>query len=166
MRIFEGSGRLTLRVLASNTRERTITALGGTNNLLGQLTAGAQPKWRLFNTLTYNSDSSRTQLAMRYIGPGVLDNRNIECTTTCPTATAARPTINDNSIDRVTYFDLSQTFKIKAGARTAEFYGVVENLFDKDPPVAAVASFLFPGATANFHDVIGRRFRLGFRFEY
>lgn len=159
-------GRLTLRVLASNTLKRSITAMGGTTNLLGMIAAGHSPKWRWYNSLTYDSDAIRTQLSMRRIGAGVLDNRNIECTTGCPAATPANPTIDNNRIKGATYFDLSQTFKVKLGERDAQFYGIVENLFDKDPPVAAIGSFLFPGATANFHDTVGRRFRIGFRFEY
>ena len=74
--------------------------------------------------------------------------------------------IDDNSVDGVTYFDLSHTFKIKTGAKDAELYAVVENLFDKDPPIVAVASFLSPGASGVYHDLVGRRFRIGFRFEY
>ncbi|MDO9370223.1 MAG: TonB-dependent receptor [Sphingopyxis sp.] len=162
-------GRLSLRVLASNTRERTITALGGTIDYLGMvgtLGAGAPPKWRWLNTLAYDSDAMRTQLTMRRTGAGVLDNRNIECSSACPTSTAANPTVDHNKIKGVTYFDLSQTFKIRPGGKEAEFYVAVENLLDRDPPVVALASFLAPGASGVFHDLVGRRFRIGFRFEY
>ncbi|WP_411339832.1 TonB-dependent receptor [Sphingopyxis sp. J-6] len=162
-------GRVNLRVLASNTRERTITALGGTIDYLGMvgtLGAGAPPKWRWLNSLSYDSDAMRTQLTMRRVGAGVLDNRNIECTSACPTSTAANPTIDNNKIKGVTYFDLSQTFKIRPGGKEAEFYVAVENLLDRDPPRVALASFLAPGASGVFHDLIGRRFRVGFRFEY
>ncbi|MCP3731009.1 TonB-dependent receptor [Sphingomonas sp. MG17] len=162
-------GSFTLRMLASNTRERTITALGVTTNYLGmvgQLGAGGPPKWRWMGSATYDSDFMRTQLTMRHIGSGVLDNRNIECTTGCPASTTARPTIDNNQVKSATYFDLSQTFKIKTGGKDAEFYVVVENLFDRDPPVIALASFLAAGAGGVYHDLIGRRFRVGFRFEY
>jgi iron complex outermembrane receptor protein len=162
----EDSGRLSLRVLASNTRERETVALGGTTNQLGMLASGHPPKWRWYNTLSYASDFMRTQIAMRHTSAGVLDNRYVECTTSCPNATAAAPTIDNNRIAAATYFDLSQTFKIRFGGHEAELYGVIENLFDKDPPVAAIASFLFPGATGNYHDTIGRRFRVGVRFDY
>lgn len=162
----ESGGRITLRVLASQTLERSITAFGVKQDLRGMLANGHPPKWRWFNTLTYDSPSVRTQIAMRHTSAGVLDNRYTECATGCPASTAARPTINSNRIEAATYFDLSQTFKIKTGGSDAEFYMVVENLFDQDPPVAPVASFLFPGATGNYHDTIGRRFRVGVRFEY
>jgi outer membrane receptor protein involved in Fe transport len=150
-------GRISLRVLAANTRERTITALGGTTNYLGMvgaLGAGGPPKWRWLNTLTYDDSTMRTQLTMSRVGSGVLDNRfktGID--------------IDNNYIAGVTYFDLSQTFKIKVGGRNAELYGVVENLFDRDPPVIG-SSFLSSGTGGVYHDLIGRRFRVGFRFEY
>lgn len=150
-------GRISLRVLASNTRERTITALGGTTNYLGmvgQLGAGGPPKWRWLNSVTYDDATMRTQLTMRRVGEGVLDNRfrtGID--------------INDNRIAGVTYFDLSQTFKIKVGGKSAELFGVVENLFDRDPPVIG-SSFLSSGTGGVYHDLVGRRFRIGFRFEY
>jgi iron complex outermembrane receptor protein len=152
-------GRISFRVLASNTRERTITALGGTTNYLGmvgQLGAGGPPKWRWLNSVTYDSDVMRTQLTMRRVGSGVLDNR-----------WKTGVDIDNNRVAGVTYFDLSQTFKIKTGGgKDAEFYAVVENLFDRDPPVLALASFLAAGAGGVYHDLVGRRFRVGFRFQY
>ncbi|MDX3899250.1 MAG: TonB-dependent receptor [Sphingobium sp.] len=151
-------GRITLRLLASNTRERTITALGGTTNLLGMvgmLGSGGPPKWRWLNSLTYDDSSIRTQLTMRRVGAGVLDNR-----------WKSGVDIDNNRVAGVTYFDLSHTFKIKAGGKDAEFYAVVENLLDRDPPVLALASFLAAGAGGIYHDLVGRRFRVGFRFEY
>jgi hypothetical protein len=75
--------------------------------------------------------------------------------------------IDNNRVAGVTYFDLSQTIKIKTrGGKDAEFYAVVENFFDRDPPVLALASFLAAGAGGVYHDLVGRRFRVGFRFQY
>ncbi|MDB5704499.1 MAG: TonB-dependent receptor [Sphingomonas bacterium] len=150
-------GRITLRVLATNTLTRTITALGGTTNNLGMIAANLQnpTKWRWSNSFAYEVGPSRTQISMRRIGGGVYDN----------TYTSGVQ-IDNNNIAGATYFDLSQSFKIKAGDHGAEFYGVVENLFDRAPPVAAAASFLYPGTSVTYFDTIGRRFRIGFRFNY
>jgi len=148
-------GRITLRLLATNTLKRTITALGGTIDYLGMTPTGNPPKWRWSNSLTYEVGPSRTQIAMRGISSGVIDNR-----------WTSGVQINDNHVDGATYFDLSQSFKIDAGGHDAEFYGIVENLFDRDPAVAPNTGFLYPGTTAAYFDTIGRRFRIGFRFKY
>lgn len=150
-----GGGRMTLRLLATNTLKRTITTTNGTLNNLGMMTGGHPPKWRWFNTLTYEVGASRTQLAMRGVSDGVLDN-----------AWKTGVDIDNNKVKGASYFDLSQSFKIDALGADAELYGIVENLFDKDPSVAAYTGFLFPGTTAAYFDTIGRRFRIGFRVKY
>lgn len=153
------AGRLTLRALVTNTTKRTITALGGTTNMLGRLAdqapGASPPKWRWFNTLGYEIGGSRTTLTMRGISNGVYDN-----------AWTSGVQINDNKIKGATYFDIAQSFKFDAGGHKAEVYGLIENLFDKDPSIAASVSFLYPGTNPTYFDTIGRRFRVGVRFEY
>jgi outer membrane receptor protein involved in Fe transport len=52
---------------------------------------------------------------------------------------------------------------IKTGSRSVQLFGAINNLFDKDPPVAP-SSF---GPTNNvLYDVIGRTYRVGVRFSY
>jgi len=44
-------------------------------------------------------------------------------------------------------------------------YGIVNNLFDRDPPIV-VSTFISPQATnPRLYDVIGRSFVLGVRFR-
>lgn len=153
------AGKLMLRALVTQTLKRSITANGVTTNYLGMTASqapGAYPaKWRWYGTVGYDIGASRTVLTMRGLGKGVYDNR-----------WTSGVQIDNNRVKGATYFDLSQTFKIEVGGHKAEFFGVIENLFDKDPPVAASTSFLYPGTNPTYFDTIGRRFRVGFRAEY
>ncbi len=163
-RLFSGApGRFTVRSLGTNTQERSRAAFGVTTNLLGQISIAnsAPPRWRWFNTLSYQVGPSMTQLSMRYIGPGVYDNTYH--TSTTPTNALS---INTNTIKSSTLFDISQSWKVDLGGHPAELFGIVENVFDTAPPVAAVASFLYPGVNPSYHDTIGRQFRIGLRFKY
>jgi outer membrane receptor protein involved in Fe transport len=73
--------------------------------------------------------------------------------------------INDNSIGAWTYFNFNASYNLWSdGDRRAELFGVVNNLFDKNPPVDAPSSF---GPTNNvLYDVIGRTYRAGLRVRY
>lgn len=154
-----GNGRVMARVLLTQTLKRSITASGVTQDLLGrtadQAPGANPPKWRWNVNLGYDIGISRTVLTMRGLSHGVYDN-----------AWTSGVQIDNNRIKGVNYFDLSQTFRIEVAGHKADVFGVVENMFDKDPPVAAAATFLYPGTNPTYFDVIGRRFRVGVRFEY
>ena len=156
-------GQISLRALGTNTQERSRSAFGVTTNLLGEtsIANNGPPRWRWFSTASYQVGPSTTQLSMRYIGPGVYDN--LYHTSTTPTNVNS---INTNTISSSTLFDLSETWKVELAGHPAALFGVVENLFDKAPPVAAVASFLYPGTNPSYFDTIGRQFRVGLRFQY
>ncbi len=50
---------------------------------------------------------------------------------------------------------------ISSEGRRLQIYGVIDNLFDKDPPVVAIS--MLSGAP---YDMTGRSFKLGVRFAY
>jgi outer membrane receptor protein involved in Fe transport len=156
-------GRVTIRALGTNTLKRTITALGGTTDLLNELSPifNGPPEWRWTASLTYDLGPSRTTLTGHFISKGVYDN-----TYGLPTQASNLNTINTNTIKSSTTFDLSESYKFEVAGRNLEAFAVIENLFDKDPPVAAVNSFLYPGTNPTYYDTIGRRFRVGARFSF
>lgn len=51
-------------------------------------------------------------------------------------------------------------------ARSLEAFGVINNVFDADPPVAPYNFIFGSPALASVHDIIGRRFTMGLRFTY
>lgn len=78
--------------------------------------------------------------------------------------------INDNRVDGASYFDLSMSYEIPLGGdHSVELFGVINNLFDRDPPIAPGGG---GGAGSNyptnpvFFDTFGSRYRAGVRVRY
>ena len=72
--------------------------------------------------------------------------------------------IDNNNVKSATYFDLAAHYDlIRGGSRTAQIYGVVQNVFDKDPPVDPTQ---VSSTNPVIYDVIGRTFRAGVRFSF
>jgi iron complex outermembrane recepter protein len=75
--------------------------------------------------------------------------------------------LGDTSVSPVGYTDLSLRYDIKQGGGTVQIFGVVNNLFDKKPP-------LIPGITPGVnlptnigvYDTVGRAFTAGVRFNF
>lgn len=72
--------------------------------------------------------------------------------------------INDNRVPARLYVDLNAGLEVVQGDRlTMEFFGVVKNAFNNDPPNAPSNNI---GTNANLYDVIGRSYRIGVRLKY
>src|SRR5690606_41937549 len=69
------------------------------------------------------------------------------------------------SVGAVAYVNLYAQMRLwEQGQGRLELFGVVNNLFDKDPPNDLPSSF---GPTNNvLYDVVGRSFKVGVRFSY
>jgi outer membrane receptor protein involved in Fe transport len=93
----------------------------------------------------------------------------IACTSGCPASTAANPTINNNHIDGVTYFDFALSYKIMiADQSNIELFATVDNLLNTSPPPIAGGTdtgFFFGQSNGNLYDRIGRTFHAGVRFK-
>jgi len=82
-------------------------------------------------------------------------------------ANYALSNFTDPGVGAVAYTDLSMRYTIPSGDHEFEFFGVVNNLFDKKPP-------LIPGVTpgvnlpTNFalYDIVGRAFTFGARVKF
>jgi outer membrane receptor protein involved in Fe transport len=151
------SGALSLRLLATYVDRLTtddgaikIDVAGET----GGFRVGGVPHWSATGIATYENGPFSVSGQLRYIGPGVYD------------ATATAATINDNRIPARLYTQLSGSYTIlrSANDRKLELYGVIDNLFDVDPPAAPNATQSFTNAA--LFDVIGRSFKFGLRFKY
>jgi len=122
------------------------------------------PRYVINSYLTYSGDVFSAQLQMRHISSGRYNTELVG-----PDDKGYDPllanSINDNSIGAWTYFNLNASYNLWSdGERRAELFGVVNNLFDKDPPVDAPSSF---GPTNNvLYDVVGRSYRAGVRVRY
>lgn len=150
------NGDLSLRFLATYT-DRFVLDDGVTSvDYVGDVGADVYyptPKWRWNANITYSNGPLTAYLSERYVGGGTYNHLL---------------TIDQPNVDSRFYTDasLAWTFANSDG-RNVQIYGVVKNLFDKDPPVDPSSFFLSPLATnPTLYDVIGRTFTVGLRFKY
>jgi outer membrane receptor protein involved in Fe transport len=68
-------------------------------------------------------------------------------------------------VDGANYANLamSYVFPLRSGAEEIEIFGLIDNLFDKDPVVAPAGGY--PTNAALF-DTFGRRYRAGVRIRF
>jgi outer membrane receptor protein involved in Fe transport len=149
---------LSIRALTNYVFNRTIRAGTQTFDYAGALADDTGvPDLRIFLTATYEQGPFQGTLSARHIGEGVLRNE------------WGPADIADNNVPSVTYFDLGLTWRFTGMGRNAELFGVVENLFDKAPPIAPITTtptHINFGTNAILYDLIGRQYRSGVRFRF
>ena len=67
------------------------------------------------------------------------------------------------------YVDLRLAQRVRVGRGSFEFFGVVDNLFDRDPPIVpslSSSAVLLVPTNYTLYDTIGREFRAGVRFAF
>ncbi|HWL47728.1 MAG TPA: TonB-dependent receptor, partial [Sphingomonadaceae bacterium] len=158
------SDMLTLRALATYVDK---LELGGVDRagMTGIPVSGIPgiPDWTVDTTITWDHDPVSLTLQGRYISAGKYDVTLIgpddpRYKITLPNS------INDNTVPSYFLFNLSGSVDIvNDGGRKFQIFGAVNNLFDRQPPLA-------PGSTgytnAILFDQVGRTFRVGARFKY
>jgi outer membrane receptor protein involved in Fe transport len=114
--------------------------------------------------LTWSNDPVSLTFQARYVSKGLKDTTKIGADQKGYVATAAN-SINENKIPDYWVFSLNgQVDIIKEDRRSLQFFGVINNLFDRAPPNRLSTSF---GVTNPvLYDVIGRTFKVGVRFSY
>lgn len=160
----DAGGNLVLRVFATKTDE-IVTIIGGVTTDYVGVTGGAafgQPEWSINGTATYSKGPLSFSVQGRYIDSGIFGQNYIEVGQ--PGYSPASPFgINDNSVGSAFYTTLSARYTLPMRAeRRWEVFGSVNNLFDRDPPLA-------PGAyptNAAFFDQVGRFYRFGVRADF
>lgn len=117
---------------------------------------GGVPDWRLSGSLTYDRGPVAITLNGRYIAAGKYDNTLVEGVD-----------INDNSIPSRFYLDTNVEFTVvDNGQQKLQLFGVVNNLFDKDPPIAPQTDQSSFATNFSLYDTVGRSFVAGVRFQY
>lgn len=167
------SGELSLRAMATivDTLETidTTSVIDGAGQIGGFGILGGTlhtPDLRYIGMATYSDGPASVTLTMRGTGSLVYNNAFIECTSSCPASTAANPTINNNQVDSVAYYDLA--FNYAAFEDRAEFFVVVENFMDEDPPLIAGprGDGFYSGQANVSYDRLGRVYRTGVRLKF
>jgi outer membrane receptor protein involved in Fe transport len=128
------------------------------------------PKWMWNALIGYTTKRFNATVAIRHIGKGVLNKERIG-----PEDAGYDPTlpntININRVDSATYVNLAVSYQLPVGGddQHVEVFGVVENLFDKKPPIAPGGG-VSAGATAYptnpvYFDTFGMRWKAGVRVK-
>jgi len=157
---------LGVRALATVVKDLvTIDTAGIAIDRAGQNGSGVSqpsglPRYTINGYITYTGDPFSAQVQIRHISSGRYQVTNIG-----PDESGYSPdlpnSINDNRVKAVTYVNVN--FQLKVNDRF-ELFGVVNNLFDKDPPRNIPSSF---GPTNPvLYDVLGRAYRMGVRLSF
>ena len=163
----DADGRLVLNVQATHVQEyrstfdvsllfpNGVNRAGQTGAIFGG-TAGL-PKWVVNSTLSYRGGKFQSSLQHRWISRGRFNNAFVG-----PDQAGYSPTlvnsINDNIIPVVGYVNFSASFNAGTNDQRRELYLTINNLFDKDPPLPAINNNAY-------YDLLGRAYRIGFRFS-
>lgn len=165
---YVGEGSLSLRALATYVDDLiTIDSVGSTDRAgmtgIPVSQSPGIPDWVLDATINYEQDWFGMTLQAHYIAEGKYDVTLIGPDD--PGYDISLPnSINDNTVSDFLTFTLSTRFTVAdVMGGEVQFYTVIDNLFDADPPLA-------PGSTGYTNgvlfDQVGRRYRAGFRFNF
>jgi outer membrane receptor protein involved in Fe transport len=154
-----GQGNLGWRFLATQLSENSITNFGAAKvDFAGDVGVQEFPDLKLTTSLTWNQGPITAFLQARYIDSGLYDARDIQGVT-----------ISDNTVDSVLYTDARVSYgQDLANGNHWSVFASVTNLFDEDPPVVPGFSSFTGQASqvnANIHDILGRRFTIGFTYD-
>jgi iron complex outermembrane recepter protein len=152
------SGRLFASYLASN--EQT-SSTGVRTEFAGDVGFSGLPTWKVTAYLQYANGPFTTFFEGRFLDGGKLNymyNLN------------GAWDVANNHVPSVTYFDARIAYDITVGSGgILQLYAVVNNLFDKTPPIAT-APYNGLGSSPiqtnqTMYDVLGRRFTVGIKLQ-
>jgi len=147
-----GGGTLSLRALATHhTSAYRIAAGSAPIRSLGQPDT---PKWSGNFQARYSTDDWALLVQQRFISASVFNADNVEGVDT-----------NLNHAPAVWYTDATLTFDIAAFGQKQQLFLSVNNVFDRDPPMATNDPSSFSGPTSTAYDPVGRYFNVGVRLR-
>lgn len=161
-----GNGKLGFRALATFVKDLiTVDTAGIAVDRAGQNGSGVSqpsglPDYTINGFISWQGQPFSAQLQIRHIAPGLYSTTNIGphqkgYSHLLPNS------ISNNKVDAVTYVNFNAQFRVN---EKFELFGVVNNLFDKDPPKDIPSSF---GPTNPvLYDVLGRSYRVGVRLNF
>jgi outer membrane receptor protein involved in Fe transport len=144
-------------------------------DLVGQIRSGvfipgvaASPKWSGNATLGYRVGNLTTALNARYIGGAAIDKDwcdNPSCANYQNASGAfLLGSVDNNRVDPYLNFSLSGTYRMQVDKmKQLEVFGSIANLFDKTPPFTGGG---ISGASPQYHDILGRAYRMGVRMRF
>jgi outer membrane receptor protein involved in Fe transport len=124
------------------------------------------PKWQTNGFITYSNGPFSGTVQVRYIGPGRFLTLTASGGAPVTSPTTDKNSINTNDVASAVYVNLAASYRVLGGAegRSMELFGTINNLFDKDPPIAPGGN----GYPTNpvYFDTYGMTWKVGVRFRY
>ena len=157
------TGGLGVRLLATHVIDLvTVDSAGSVDRAGQQGASGGIPAWTANASVTYETGPFTANGQLRFIGAGRYD-RTLIGPDEAGYAASLRNSINDNRVPSVAYVNLSLQYDMgRAGGPPVQFFALVNNLLDKDPPPVPTNA----QSTQNqIYDVVGRAFKVGVRFK-
>jgi outer membrane receptor protein involved in Fe transport len=122
----------------------------------GDISLSGTPKWSASLLLSYKQGGLELIAQERYVGPGRLD------TTFAPAVFGP-----DDRIEQVFYTDLTIRQRVAMGSRSLDLFATVNNLFNRQPPLApAIPLGTYRATNAAIYDTMGRYFSIGARVKF
>ncbi|MEO6078256.1 MAG: TonB-dependent receptor [Steroidobacteraceae bacterium] len=139
-----------------------------TSNFVPGLTA--TPAWSGNVTVAYLVGELATSLSARYIGGASLDNTWADSPTDLngnyqnAQGTLLYGSIDNNKVKPYVNYSLNGSYNLRiANMKQFQVFGSINNLFDKTPPFSGGG---ISGASAQYHDTMGRAYRMGVRMKF
>lgn len=128
----------------------------------------ATPAWTGNVTASYLVGDFSGALLMRFIGGAKLDKRWIDDPAQpgyyTATGSISNASVDNNSVKPYTRFDLNLGYNLHLpNSKQFRVFGSVSNLLGKSPPFTGGG---ISGATAGYHDTLGRAYRLGVQAKF
>jgi hypothetical protein len=127
-------------------------------------------EWQATFSTTFNHGPMSVTGQVRYVSDGKIDYLGVLPGQTVPVGGRVE------SIDHVPSYQVfaltgSYMFENVGPMKTLQVWGAVDNLFDKDPPIAVGGGVFGPsnvngGTNAIFFDTMGRSFKVGLRTSF
>ncbi|MFO7324176.1 MAG: TonB-dependent receptor [Pseudomonadota bacterium] len=128
----------------------------------------ATPAWSGNVTASYIKGDFTSSLVMRYIGGAKMNKRWIDDPNQpgyyAEDGRPSNASVDNNTVKPYAKFDMTTSYNLKvANMRQFRVYLSISNLFDKSPPFTGGG---LSGATAGFHDTLGRSYRMGIQTQF
>ncbi len=128
----------------------------------------AAPRWTGNIIASYRLRDLAATLAARYVGGARLDNTWSDDPASPRYMNDAGQllygSVDDNRVDPYLNFSLNGSYRLGVpNIEQFELFASINNLFDKSPPFTGGG---ISGASAQYHDTLGRAYRLGVRIRF
>lgn len=139
------------------------SGMGYTVDTSGDIASGP-PRWIYRFSATYRTSKYSLTAIARGISAGNYSNSYIQCSGTCPAYNANYPTINNDHVTGIFYFDMNATYNLpveKIGKM--QLFLTVTNLANTSPILLPEGGL---EADETYSSLLGRSYRGGIRMEF